>query len=342
MKAAAKEAGNKSLLSHRRRLLRIGLCLAILLLGLFLSMAMGAVEFSLKEIYQYLFLEEEGFNHLILADVRLPRTLVAALVGMCLSLSGAIMQGITRNPMSSPSILGVNSGAALVTLILFVFYPTAYYMTPIAAICGALLTTFMIYGMAWKNGVAPVRFILSGVAVSSILGAFYSIISVMYPDAIQGMIGFSVGSLNSRTWYHLRLILPYAAVGLLASLCFTNRLNLLAMGDEIATSLGLQVERTRLVLIVISALLAGSAISVVGQISFVGLCVPHITRMLVGSDYRYLLPASAINGASMVLYCDWLARIIIRPQEMNVGIIIAVLGAPFFLYLLRRKGGYRM
>lgn len=342
MAKAIKGAESKTLLSHRQRMLRIGLCLIILLLGMFLSMAMGAVEFSLKEIYQYLFLEKEGFSHVILADLRLPRTLVAALVGMCLSLSGAIMQGITRNPMASPSILGVNNGAALVTLILFVFYPTAYYITPIAAICGALLTTLLIYGMAWKNGVAPVRFILSGVAVSSVLGAFYSIISVMYPDAIQGMIGFSVGSLNARTWYHFKLIVPYAFIGLLASLCFTNRLNLLAMGDEIATGLGLPVERTRLILIVISALLAGSAISVVGQISFVGLCVPHVTRMLIGSDYRYLLPASAINGASMVLYCDWLARIIIRPQEMNVGIIIAVLGAPFFLYLLRRKGGDRM
>ena len=342
MKPAATSAQSKTMLSHRRRLLRIGLCLLILLFGMFLSMAMGAVEFSLKEIYQYLFLETEGFNHLIVADVRLPRTLVAALVGMSLSLSGVIMQGITRNPMSSPSILGVNSGASLVTLILFVFVPTSYYLTPIAAICGALLTTLLIYGMAWKNGVAPVRFILSGVAVSSVLGAFYSIISVMYPDAIQGMIGFSVGSLNARTWYLFKLIIPYAVIGLLASLCFTNRLNLLAMGDEIATGLGLQVERTRLILIVISSLLAGSAISVVGQISFVGLCVPHVTRMLIGSDYRYLLPASAINGASMVIYCDWLARIIIRPQEMNVGIIIAVLGAPFFLYLLRRKGGYRM
>lgn len=337
-----KEGESRTLLSHRQRLLRIGLCLVILLVGMFLSMAMGAVEFSLKEICQYLFLEKEGFNHLIVADVRLPRTLVAALVGMCLSLAGAVMQGITRNPMSSPSILGVNNGAALVTLILFVFYPTAYYITPIAAICGALATTLLIYGMAWKNGVAPVRFILSGVAVSSVLGAFYSIISVMYPDAIQGMIGFSVGSLNARTWYHFRLIAPYAAVGLAASLAFSSRLNLLAMGDEIATGLGLQVERTRLILIVISALLAGSAISVVGQISFVGLCVPHVTRMLIGSDYRYLLPASAINGASMVIYCDWLARIVIRPQEMNVGIIIAALGAPFFLYLLRRKGGYQM
>lgn len=333
---------SKTLFTHRQRMFRIFLCLAALAAGLFLSVSMGAVELSLKEIYHYLFVETEGTNHLIVADVRIPRTFVAALVGMCLSLSGVIMQGITRNPMASPSVLGVTSGASLVTLVLFVYFPTSYYLTPVAAIAGAFFTTMLIYSMAWKHGVAPVRFILSGVAVSSILGAFYSIISVLYPDAIQGMIGFSVGSLNARTWYHFRLILPYAILGLGASLCFTNRLNLLAMGDEIATGLGLAVERTRLILIVISSLLAGSAISVVGQISFVGLCVPHITRMIIGSDYRYLLPASAINGATMVVFCDLLARIVIRPQEMNVGIIIAVFGAPFFLYLLRRKGGYRM
>lgn len=342
MTATECSAPGRALALHRKRMLQLLLCVIILLIGVFLSMAMGAVEFSLKEIYQYLFVEKEGFKHLIIADVRLPRTLVAALVGMCLSLSGAIMQGITRNPMASPSILGVNSGAALVTLVLFVFYPKAYYLTPVVAICGALATTLLIYAMAWKGGVAPVRFILSGVAVSSVLSAIYSIISVMYPDAIQGMIGFSVGSLNARTWYHFKLIAPYALIGFLSSMCFTNKMNLLAMGDEIATGLGLKVEQTRMILIVISSLMAGSAISVVGQISFVGLCVPHVTRLLIGSDYRYLLPASAINGASMVLYCDWLARIVIRPQEMNVGIIIAVLGAPFFLYLLRRKGGYQM
>ena len=332
----------KALFTHRSRLLRIGICCIVLAAGVFLSIAMGAVEFSLPEIFHYLFQETSGTNHIILADVRLPRTLVAGLAGMCLSLSGAIMQGITRNPMASPSILGVTSGASLVTLVLFVYFPASYYLTPAAANTGAFLTTMLVYFMSWKNGVAPVRFILSGVAVSSILSAFYSVVSVLHPDAIQGMIGFSVGSLNARTWNHFKLILPYALIGLTAVLCLTNRLNLLSMGDEIATGLGLKVEHTRLIFIVISSLLAGSAISVVGQIAFVGLCVPHITRMLVGSDYRYLLPASAVNGAAMVIYCDWLARIVIRPEEMNVGIIIAALGAPFFLYLLRRKGGYQL
>lgn len=339
--AKQREKG-KSLLSHRQRMFRIILCLGVLLVGLFLSVAFGAVEFSLGEIFHYLFVETEGTNHLIVADVRTPRTLVAALAGMCLSLSGAIMQGITRNPMASPSVLGVTSGASLVVLILFVYFPTAYYLTPLASIAGAFATTMLIYGMAWKHGVSPVRFILSGVAVSSILSAFYSMISVLYPDAIQGMIGFSVGSLNARTWSHFQLMAPYALVGLAVSLCFTNRLNLLSMGDEMAAGLGLRVEGTRRILIVVASLLAGNAVSVVGQISFVGLCVPHITRMLIGSDYRYLLPAAAINGASLVVYCDLLARVIIRPQEMNVGLIIAALGAPFFLYLLRRKGGYRM
>ena len=177
----------KALFTHRSRLLRIGICCIVLAAGVFLSIAMGAVEFSLPEIFHYLFQETSGTNHIILADVRLPRTLVAGLAGMCLSLSGAIMQGITRNPMASPSILGVTSGASLVTLVLFVYFPASYYLTPAAAITGAFLTTMLVYFMSWKNGVAPVRFILSGVAVSSILSAFYSVVSVLHPDAIQAV-----------------------------------------------------------------------------------------------------------------------------------------------------------
>ena len=332
-----KETEGSLAIHKKRQIFKIGICLVVLITGMILSLGMGAVDYTVPEIFHHLLERSQTTDRLILRDVRLPRTLVAAVVGMCLSVSGAIMQGITRNPMASPSVLGVTNGASLVTLILFAFFPTAASFTPIAAVTGAFLTTMLIYGAAWKGGVAPVRFILSGVAVSSVLSAIYSVISTLYPDAIVGMIGFNVGSLQARTWHHLQLLLPYAVVGLTASLFFTNRLNILAMGDEVAKGLGVSVESIRLILIVISSILAGSAVSVVGQIAFVGLCMPHITRMLVGSDYRYLLPASAINGASMVVYCDLAARLVIKPQEMEVGIIIAVIGAPFFLYLLRKK-----
>ena len=179
-------------------------------------------------------------------------------------------------------------------------------------------------------------FILSGIAVSSILSAFYNVLVTLFPDAITGMVGFN-GSLSARTWSHLWLILPYATAGLAASILLAGKINLLAMGDEIAVGLGVKVEPIRLALISVSALLAASAVSVAGLIGFVGLCVPHITRLLIGSDYRKLIPACAINGGSVLVICDTISRIIMIPREIPVGIILAAIGAPFFLYLLRKQ-----
>lgn len=310
---------------------------SILVAGFLGSLAFGSVNIPVKDILAALFRGAENKYHLIIRDARLPRTLVAMLVGSCLAVSGAIMQGITRNPMASPSLLGVTNGASLVTFSLFIFVPSAFQLVPIASFVGALLTTLLIYCIAWKGGVSPMMFILSGVAVSSILSAFYNVLVTLFPDAITGMVGFNMGSLSARTWNHFLLILPYAAVGLLMSILLAGKINLLAMGDEIAIGLGVRVEPIRMLLIVISSLLAACAVSVAGLIGFVGLCVPHITRLLIGSDYRRLIPACAINGASVLVICDALSRILVAPRELPVGIILAAIGSPFFLYLLRKQ-----
>lgn len=320
-----------------KRVLLLFLFAGILFVSFLASMAFGAVNIPVKEIFRVLLFDHESKRHLILADVRLPRTIIACVAGMCLGVSGCIMQGITRNPMASPSILGVTNGASLVTFILFIFMPAAFRLIPVAAFAGALLTTLLIYMLAWKDGVAPIRFILSGVAVGSVLSAFYSVLTTMFPDSIAGMVGFNVGSLSARTWDHLWLILPYAAVGLGAGLLLSNKINLLAMGDEIAVGLGVRVERIRMLLIIVSALLAACAVSVAGMIGFIGLCIPHITRILIGSDHRYLVPACALNGAAALVLCDTVSRIILAPKEMPVGVILSAIGAPFFLYLLRRS-----
>lgn len=311
--------------------------LAVLIAGIIASLCFGSVNISVSEIFRALFLEPENKYHLIIRDARLPRTLLAVVVGMCLAVSGAIMQGITRNPMASPSILGVTNGASLMTFALFIFVPTAFRAIPVASFVGALGTTLLIYGLAWKGGVSPMMFILSGIAVSSILGAFYNVLVTLFPDAITGMVGFNVGSLSARTWSHLKLILPYSIAALAASLLLAGQINLLAMGDEIAIGLGVKVERVRMALIVVSSLLAACAVSVAGLIGFVGLCVPHITRLLIGSDYRKLIPACAINGGSVLVICDTISRVLIPPRELPVGIILAAIGAPFFLYLLRKQ-----
>lgn len=315
-------------------------CVCLSVSSFFISIGNGAVKISPREILNTILLAEETINYQIIWNVRLPRTITASLVGTCLALSGCILQGVMRNPLASPNIIGVSSGAGLMTLIVLIIFPNYYYLAPLGAFIGALLATLFIYFLAWKEGSATTRLILAGVAVSSLLGAGNNAIMTLYPDKVSGVIGFMVGGLSSTNWKHVGMIFHYAVIGIILLLFIANKLNILMLGDEVATGLGLNVEATRFFFIIISSLLAGAAVSVVGLLGFVGLIVPHITRLFIGSDYRYLLPATIFTGSAVVVLCDTLARVMFAPLEIPVGIIMSALGAPFFLYLLRRKKEY--
>lgn len=309
----------------------------LLVVSIFVSMGFGAVRIGPREIIDILIHKPEGMQYQIIYNVRLPRTIVAGLVGICLALSGAILQGIMRNPLAGPNIIGVSSGAGLVALLILMLFPQLYHFVPLGAFLGALATTLFIYALAWKDGVLPTRMILAGVAVSSLLGAGINSLLTFYPDRVTGVIHFLVGGLSAVTWQDVLLILPYALIGICLLLIVSNKLNILMLGDEVATGLGLHVERTRFLFIALSSLLAGSAVSVVGLLGFVGLIVPHIVRLFVGSDYRYLFPGSVLLGAGILILCDTLARVLFAPIEIPVGIIMSALGAPFFLHILRRR-----
>ncbi|MDF2593440.1 MAG: iron transporter permease [Clostridia bacterium] len=309
----------------------------ICLISFLFSVAKGSLNLAPAEVIKALFLEKDTVNHQIIWNVRLPRTLVAALVGICLALSGVILQGIMRNPLASPNIIGVSSGAGLMAFVIMIIFPQYYYLVPAGAFIGALLATLLIYALSWKNGIQPMRMILAGVAVSSFLGAGINALMMFFPDRLVGVVDFLIGGLSARTWPHFHMLWPYALLGILIAFLFSNRLNILMLGDEVATGIGLNVEMTRMLFISIAALLAGSAVSVAGLLGFVGLIVPHTARMIIGSDYRYLFPATAILGATVVMLCDTVARLVLDPIEIPVGIIMALLGGPFFLYLLREK-----
>ncbi|SDZ13701.1 iron complex transport system permease protein [Proteiniborus ethanoligenes] len=328
----------KNEVMKKKFILFIFICISIA--SFFISIGNGAVNISPKEIINAILFDKSTVNYQIIWNVRLPRTIVAALVGTCLALSGSILQGVMRNPLAGPNIIGVSSGAGLMTLIILILFPDFYYLAPIGAFTGALLATLFIYFLAWKEGVVPTRLILAGVAVSSLLGAGTNALMTFYPNKVAGVIGFMVGGLSATNWKHVYTIFPYATLGIILLLLIPNKLNILMLGDEVATGLGVNVEKTRFVFIIISSLLAGSAVSVVGLLGFVGLIVPHITRLFIGSDYRYLLPAAIFTGSSIVMLCDTVARLLFAPTEIPVGIIMSALGAPFFLYLLRRKGEY--
>ena len=322
--------------SSRRLLVLLALA-CLCLAGFVFSLASGSLKLSISQIAAAMSDHAKGPHFQIITNIRLPRTLVAACVGICLSLSGCLLQGIMRNPLAAPHLIGVSSGAGLAGVVILILFPNIYYLLPPVAFSGALLTTLMVYLIAWRHGIRPSRLILAGIAVSSFLGAMITGLMIFFPDRVHSVLGFMVGGLSARTWKHLNIILPYTILGLVLVNLTARRLNILMLGDETAGSLGLHVERNRLFFIALASLLAGSAVSVAGLLGFVGLMVPHITRLIIGSDYRLLLPASALMGAALVMICDTMSRVALDPVEVPVGIVMALLGAPFFLYLLRKK-----
>lgn len=303
--------------------------------SIFYSLMSGAVPVSLHDVMQTVL--QQGPPNQIIWNIRLPRTLVGALVGVNLALSGAILQSIMKSPLADPHIIGVSSGAGLAGMLVLIIFPHwEYLLTPVAFL-GALASTSVIYILAWKGGIRPVRIILAGVAVSAFLGAGIAGLLVFFSDRVHGALMWMVGGLSARSWPHLFAMLPYSIGGGLLALWSARKLNILELGDDIATGLGLSVERTRLVMTAVAALLAASAVSVAGLLGFVGLVVPHAARLMIGSDYRYVIPASAFLGIAVVTCSDTFARTLFAPIELPVGIIMAFAGAPFFLYLLRKE-----
>ena len=320
---------------------RTAVCLTVFallaVLGMVLSIMKGSVDIPLNEIMTAISGAGGGTHERIIMNIRLPRTIVAALVGMNLALSGAILQAIMKNPLADPHIIGISSGAGLTGIIVLLLLPEQGWLVTPAAFAGAMGAALLIYLLAWKNGIQPSRIILAGVAVSTLLGACISALMIIYSDRVHSALMWMVGGLSARSWPQVTMLWPYAVVGGLLAMAGARHLNILQLGDEMAKGLGLRVELTRLLLTAVAALLAASAVSVVGLLGFVGLIVPHAARLMIGSDYRFLLPASALLGAAIVTASDTFARVIFAPVELPVGIIMAVIGAPFFLFLLRRE-----
>ena len=320
-----------------RRLCVIIVLCVICVCSVIVGIGIGTVEFSPSEILRALFVRDDSAARLLIWNLRLPRVLTGGLVGVCLSLAGCILQGVMRNTLASPSTVGVTSGAGFVGYLMLVAFPTYAYLLPIGSIIGAFATTMLIYALAYQKGVSPVKMILAGLAVSALLGAFNDMIKTVFADALGNASGFLVGGLNGVGWASFRMLLPCALAGMIICFFLPAKMNILMLGDESANSLGLRTERFRFFLIAVSSLLAGAAISAAGLISFVGLIVPHIARIMVGSDHKYLFPTSALLGFSLVTICDTVGRVIMPPGEVPVSIILSLIGAPFFLWLLRSR-----
>ncbi|MCF0158520.1 MAG: iron ABC transporter permease [Veillonella sp.] len=325
---------------NERKLFRISvifLLVALLVVSMFISLVFGATTVSLGDIWHTLWASElTDSASQIIWNIRLPRNIVAALVGACLATSGAILQAVMKNPLADPQIVGVSSGAGLMGVIILILFPGYDYLVPMVAFLGAMGAALMVYALAWKNGIRPSRIILAGVAVSAFLGSGISALLVFFGDRVQGALLWMVGGLAARSWPQVEVLLPYAIVGLIFACMGAKRLTILSLGDETAKGLGLKVEQTRFMMTAVAALLAAGAVSIAGLIGFVGLVIPHILRLIIGNDYAYLLPGSALLGAFILVISDTVGRVVLSPIEIPVGIIMAFFGAPFFLYLLRR------
>ncbi|WP_209864362.1 FecCD family ABC transporter permease [Paenibacillus shirakamiensis] len=309
---------------------------SLLLLAVLSGLMFGAIQIPAYDVWTALTTTTDTEAYQIVWNLRLPRVLTGVLVGVCLAVAGAFLQGIFRNPLADPGIIGVSSGGGLAAVVIMILYPAQIAFLPLASFLGALTAAAVIYLLAWKGGASPVRLILAGVAVNSLLGAAMTALMILNSEKVQSVLPWMSGSLNGRSWPHFDTLLPYTLIGLVASLFLVKHVNLLVLGDDAAKVLGTRVERSRLLIIVVSTFLAGAAISQVGMVGFVGLVVPHIVRLLVGGNYKMLLPISAIGGAALVVAADTAARTWFDPIEFPVGILLALFGAPFFLYLLRK------
>ncbi len=323
--------------SRRRWMLAIVLPILLVLVSLY-SIVDGAIHIPFSDLIAVLSGQQQSVYRTIIIDLRIPRVLVGMLVGACLAASGALLQGVMKNPLADPGIIGVSAGGGMAAMITMVMLPQFSYLLPITAFIGAFVTAIVIYVMAWENGASPVKIVLAGVAVNALLGAVTNGIMVVFSDRVQAVLPWLSGGLNGRSWHHLEFMAPYALIGLLLCLFAIQPANLLLLGDDSARLLGQRVELQRFLLIMLAALLAGAAVSVAGLVGFVGLVVPHMIRLWIGEDYRFLLPYSMIGGAALVVLADGIARSWFDPIELPVGILLAVIGAPFFLYLLKRKG----
>ncbi len=286
---------------------------------------------------------EDYANHkFVVWTLRMPRILVAGMVGMALAVSGAIMQGITRNPLADPGILGVTSGASVAAVAVIVWYDVPSSTLPYATFGGALAMALLIYGLAWKGGTSSVRFILVGVGLSAIASSIMTTMLVFGEiREVQQAYFWLAGSVYARNWNHVEVIAVWLIVLLPLAIFSARQLNTLGLGDDVAKGLGVNVEVQRAWLMFLSATLAAIAVAVAGTVGFIGLVVPHITRRLVGPAHEGLLITSAILGAVLAIVSDLIARAVLSPSELPLGIVTAMIGAPYFLYLLYRDGQHQ-
>lgn len=327
-----------------RKIMSVSMILLLAILAVFLvSLNMGTMKIPFAEVIKAFNGTGSEQNYTVLVHFRLPRMVIAILIGAGIAVSGAILQSVSRNALADPGILGINSGAGLaVVLYIFYFQGSSFssgiwsvYIMPFAALFGAFLAAFLIYSLAWKQGVTPIRLVLVGIGINAAFAALIIVFQLMMDpnNFMQATIWLS-GSIWGASWEYVYAILPWILLLVPWAVYKSQHLNVLNLGDHTAAGLGVTVERERRTLLFISVALAGACVAVGGGIAFLGLVAPHLARKLVGPRHQGMLPVSALLGSLVLLVADMIGKNLMAPSEIPVGLVVSCLGAPYFIYLL--------
>ncbi|MDA1583698.1 iron ABC transporter permease [Bacillus cereus group sp. TH230-1LC] len=333
-------AGNNRWI-HIKFICFMSLTIICLIGSIFLAVAFGAKDIHLQTVWTAVFdYNPKLTQHQIIYELRLPRVIGAAIVGAAFAVAGAVMQGVTRNPLADAGVLGINAGAMFVVALSFAFFPhMPYSYLMIVSFIGAVLSTVLIFiiGSATSGGLTPMRLTIAGAVMAALLHSLSSGVAIYY-DLSQDLAFWYAGGVAGVKWEHLKFLVPIILITIVFATILGRSISLISMGDDVATNLGVKTNRTRILGMIIVVILAGVSVSAVGSIGFVGLVIPHIARKLVGVNYRLIIPMSAFVGAMLLVLADLGARTVNPPKELAIGIMVALVGVPFFLYIARKVG----
>lgn len=312
-------------------------CVALIVL-IFAAANTGTLQVSPSQMFNGLFVAYDA-NVSTIFDLRFPRIVISILAGAAIAVSGVLFQAVLKNPLADPGIIGISNGAGFVAVLVVAFAPQLYFLSPILSCIGGFIAFALVYSLSWKGGLSPLRIILVGVAVAAMFGG----LSSAFGSTMSGsstVTSIVDGNITQKTWDDVGTLFPYVLVGLALSILCVRMCNLLQLEDRTARGLGVNVNRNRILISIVAVVLASISTAVVGPISFLGLIVPHIGRILVGSDHKVLVPYTMLLGACVFLLADTIGRTIMAPTEISAAIIMSVIGGPFFIFLLRRSKNY--
>lgn len=322
------------MISNKRKVSAYILTAAGLFLLFLFAVNTGSLKVTPVELFKGLFIQYDK-NVAAIYDLRFPRILIAMIGGAATAVSGVLLQAVMKNPLADPGIIGISSGASLAAVIVTAFFPSLYFFTPLIAFLGGIIAFVLVYSLSWRGGLSPLRIILVGVAVNAMFTGLMSAFNSGTGSNYSGAASIVNANITMKVWSDFQTLAVYVVIGLVASVFVLGQCNLLALEDKTARGLGVNVTRTRIIVSIIAVLLASISTAVIGPISFLGLIVPHIARILVGSNHKVLVPYSMLLGAFVLLLADTVGRTIAAPYEISASIIMSVVGGPFFILLLR-------